>query len=216
MRTIAFGDIHGHYDEIKKLVELVKPIDHDVLIFIGDYIDRGKQSFEVIEYMLELRQRYNCVFLKGNHEEMFMDYMSGINNDLYLYNGGDTTIASYSDHGFDMSGYSYFEDRIFPETHLEFFRELKLYYQNDKYIFVHAGILPNGIQFEKQSQSILLWIRAPFINSKQDFGKKVVFGHSPFKEPLNMENKIGIDTGLCYGGKLTCVVLPDEKFVSVS
>lgn len=215
-KTIAFGDIHGYYNEIKKLVDLVKPNDHDTLIFVGDYIDRGKQSFEVIEYMLELNQQYNCIFLKGNHEEMFMDYMSGINNELYLYNGGDMTISSYSNHGFDIGPYTHYTNRTYPKTHLGFFNNLKLYYKNDKYAFVHGGLLPNGSSLEKQSQNILLWIREPFISSKQNFGSKIVFGHSPFHEPLNMENKIGIDTGIAYGGKLTCVILPDEKFVSVN
>jgi serine/threonine protein phosphatase 1 len=215
MRTLAFGDIHGHYDETKKLVELVKPDNHDTLVFIGDYIDRGKQSFEVIEYILELKQQYNCVFLKGNHEEMFMDYMSGIDNDLYLYNGGDATILSYSDHGFDISQYTHYTDREFPETHMDFIANLKLYHEDEKYIFVHAGLFPSEIPLEKQSQNMLLWVREPFISSKQSFGKKVIFGHTPFREPLNMENKIGIDTGIAYGGKLTCVILPDEKFISV-
>lgn len=215
MRIIAFGDIHGHYLEIKKLVELVKPTDHDTLVFVGDYIDRGKQSFEVIEYMLELQQTYNCVFLKGNHEDMFMDYLSGINNQLYLDNGGDKTIASYSNHGFDIGAYSFFENYTFPETHLDFFRKLKLYYQTDKYIFVHGGLFPNGVPVEKQSSSMLLWIREPFLNSEKDFGKKVIFGHTPMKEPLVQDNKIGIDTGICYGDNLTCVILPEEKFMSV-
>ena len=215
MKTIAFGDIHGYYNEIKKLVDLVKPNDHDTLIFLGDYIDRGKQSFEVIEYMLELKQQYNCIFLKGNHEEMFADYMSGINNQLYLHNGGDKTISSYAYHGFDIDQYTHYTDRKFPKAHMAFFINLKLYHKDNKYIYVHAGLFPNGIPLEKQSQSMLLWVREPFISSKRDFGSKVVFGHSPFHKPLNMENKIGIDTGIAYGGKLTCVILPDEKFVSV-
>lgn len=216
MKTLVFGDLHGHYDETKKLVELVKPDDHDTLVFIGDYIDRGKQSFEVVEYMLELKQQYNCIFLKGNHEEMFMDYMSGINNQLYTYNGGDKTIESYSDHRFDISQYTHYTDREFPEIHMDFFVNLKLYHEDEKYIYVHAGLFPNGTPPEKQSPNMLLWVREPFISSKQNFGKKVVFGHTPFHEPLNTENKIGIDTGIAYGGKLTCVILPDEKFLSVS
>jgi serine/threonine protein phosphatase 1 len=216
MKTLAFGDLHGHYDEMKKLIDLVKPNNHDTLIFLGDYIDRGKQSFEIIEYMLELNHQYNCIFLKGNHEEMFMDYMSGINNELYLYNGGDMTISSYSNHGFDISLDTHYTNRTYPKTHLDFFADLKLYHEDEKYIFVHAGFLPNSLSFEKQSQNILLWIREPFISSKQNFGKKIVFGHTPFHEPFITKNKIGIDTGIAYGGKLTCIILPDEKFVSVN
>ena len=217
MQTFVFGDIHGHYDEIKKLVGLVKPDDHDMLIFLGDYIDRGKQSFKVIEYMLELEQQYNCVFLKGNHEELFLDYLSGIDSDLYLYNGGDMTISSYADHGFDISQFVYYTDRVFPETHLNFFRGLKLYHENDNYIFVHAGLLPKNIPLEQQPTDTLLWERYDFINSDFDWGKKVIFGHTPNKDILKMHNKICIDTGVCYrGGKLTCVILPEEKFVFVN
>ena len=217
MRTFAFGDIHGHYDEIKKLVSLIKPDDHDMLIFLGDYIDRGRQSFEVIEYLLELKEQYNCVFLKGNHEELFMNYLSNTNEDLYLYNGGDMTVSSYVDHGFAIDRYISYKDRILPKTHIDFFINLKLYYENDKYIFIHAGLLPKNIPLKQQPVDTLLWERYDFINSDFDWGKKVIFGHTPNKDILKMHNKICIDTGVyCKNGKLTCVILPEEKFVSVS
>lgn len=215
MRTIAFGDIHGHYFEIKNLVDLVKPTDHDTLVFVGDYIDRGKQSFEVMEYMLELQQMYNCVFLTGNHEDMFMDYLSGINETFYLNNGGVETVKSYSLHGFDISGYTFHENRTFPETHLNFMRKLKLYHEDDNYIYVHAGFRPQIKLLKNQRRSDLLWIRDDFINSLYNFGKKVIFGHTPAKIPHVSETKIGIDTGVCYGDNLTCVILPEEKFISV-
>lgn len=215
MKTVAFGDIHGHYFEIKNLIGLVKPTDHDTLVFVGDYIDRGKQSFEVIEYMLELQQMYSCVFLTGNHEDMFMDYLSGINENFYLNNGGIETVKSYSLHGFDISGYTPYGDRAFPETHLNFIRKLKLYYEDDNYIYVHAGLCPQIKLLKNQHRSDLLWIRNEFIDSSYNFGKKVIFGHTSVKIPHVSETKIGIDTGVCYRDNLTCVILPEEKFISV-
>lgn len=216
MRTFVFGDIHGHYAEIKKLVGLAKPTDHDILVFLGDYIDRGKQSFEVIEYMLELQQMYNCIFLLGNHEEMFMDYMSGIHENLYLTNGGVDTIKSYLSHGFDITGYTYYKDKTFPEKHLKFIKNLLLYHEDNNYIYVHAGLSPGVKLLKNQNRDDLLWIRESFFNSNYNFGKKIIFGHTPFKIPQISKNKIGIDTGICYGNKLTCIILPPEKFISVN
>jgi serine/threonine protein phosphatase 1 len=84
-------------------------------------------------------------------------------------------------------------------------------FETEDYIFVHAGLRQN-VPPEKQNPDDLLWIRENFINSRHSFGKRVVFGHTPFEEPIIEPNKIGIDTGAVFGNKLTCVQLPDEKF----
>lgn len=101
-----------------------------------------------------------------------------------------------------------------PADHLRFFESLLSYYETDQYIFVHAGLLP-GLPLVAQSADDLQWIRREFIDSDYDFGKRVVFGHTPFSAPLVAVNKIGIDTGAVYGGKLTCVELPALKFYQV-
>jgi serine/threonine protein phosphatase 1 len=209
-RIFAVGDIHGCFD---KLTALMEKIDiewrRDKLIFLGDYIDRGPDSYEVVEYLVNLKKQHpNIIFLKGNHEEMFENYLSGKNRLNYLYDGGQQTLDSYMNHRKKDAGYPV------PEEHLDFIRALVLFHETDDYIFVHAG-LKKGVPVEKQRSDELLWIRDPFVRSRANFGKRVVFGHTPFLEPLVEPNKIGIDTGAVYRNRLTCVRLPDVTIVSV-
>ena len=214
MKIYAISDIHGQFYKLRRLIDRLYIDDNHLLIFIGDYIDRGDYSFEVIDYLINLNKQYNCVFLKGNHESMFMDFMSGINEDLYTYNGGYQTIQSYENNGYDIYQHTYYIDRSIPVTHMKFYQNLKNYYQTEDYIFVHAGLVPKDIPLEQQPEDILLWDRYDFINSDFDWGKKVIFGHTPAREPRKMHNKIGIDTGAYYeDGVLTCIILPEERFI---
>lgn len=103
------------------------------------------------------------------------------------------------------------DSTMIPQKHLDFFKSLSLFYQTDDFIFVHAGLREN-IPFEMQDPADFLWIRADFVHSDFDFGKRVIFGHTPYKKPLVEPNKIGIDTGAVYGNKLTCVELPALLF----
>ena len=209
-KIFAIGDIHGCFDKLRSLMDRIDiDLDNDTLVFIGDYIDRGKHSFEVVEYLIDLKNRFqNIVFLKGNHEEMLEKYLSGFDKLTYLVNGGQQALDSY------MKNCSRSDGPQIPREHLDFFSSLKLFYQTDDYIFVHAG-LKNKVPLEMQKPEDLLWIRSKFIKSDYNFGKQVVFGHTPIPEPLVQPNKIGIDTGAVYGGKLTCVRLPDLVFYSV-
>ncbi len=204
MRNIfAIGDIHGCYDRLLILIDKIDiDFKQDTLVFLGDYIDRGPDSFEVIEYLIDLKENYpNIIFLKGNHEELLEKYISGPDRLTYLVNGGHTTVKSYMKHN----------SEIIPESHLEFFKSLRLFYETEDYIFVHAG-LRDKIPLYMQKSDDLLWIRGNFIQSDYYFGKRVIFGHTPFPEPLVHQDKIGIDTGAVYGNKLTCVKLPEIKF----
>jgi serine/threonine protein phosphatase 1 len=206
-RIFAIGDIHGCYDALVDLLGRV-PIDwsRDRMVFMGDYIDRGPQSFEVVQHLIELQDRHpETVFLKGNHEQMLEDFLSGKDRMTYLYNGGQQTLDSYLRQAGSSGRYP------IPEAHLRFFGSLRLMYATADYIFVHAGLRQN-VPPEKQNPDDLLWIRENFINSRHSFGKRVVFGHTPFDEPMVEPDKIGIDTGAVFGNKLTCVQLPDEKF----
>lgn len=213
MKIYAIGDIHGKFDKLKGLIEQLDLHNH-LLIFLGDYIDRGEDSFKVVDCLTNLDRLYNCVFLKGNHEELFMDYLSGVDEYLFINNGGNKTVSSYMNGGYDITLETCYEDRHLPSDHLNFYRGLKYYYETDKYIFVHAGLLPKDVPLSEQPKEILLWERYDFINSEFNWGKKVIFGHTPNKEVLNMYNKICIDTGACYGdGALTCVELPGERFI---
>jgi serine/threonine protein phosphatase 1 len=101
-----------------------------------------------------------------------------------------------------------------PKNHLIFYQNLLLFYETEDYIFVHAGLRPN-IPLNQQNPTDLLWIRDEFYVSRFKFQKKVIFGHTPFPEPLVRRDKIGIDTGVVYGNKLTCLELPDMRFYQV-
>lgn len=204
MRLYAIGDIHGCYDNLISLLSKLPLTDQDMLIFLGDYIDRGQDSRKVVDFMIELKRNRGdkIVFLKGNHEKMLLDYLNGKNKELFLLNGGKSTIDQYEKDGV----------LNIPDAHLDFFYSLKTMYVTEKYVFVHAGLKP-GVSIDCQQEDDLLWIRGDFIFSDFDFKKKVIFGHTPMKshQPFFGDNKIGIDTGAVYGGVLTAIELPEEK-----
>jgi len=206
-KIFAIGDIHGSIDRLQDLMQKI-PIDfaNDTLLFIGDYIDRGPGSVEVVEYLMDLKKRVpEIIFLKGNHEDMLEKYLDGTDRFTYLLNGGQNTLDSY------LSKTRRSDSFPIPAEHIDFFKSLRLYYETEAYIFVHAGLRPK-IPLASQKTEDLLWIRDKFIYSKYNFGKPVVFGHTPLEKPLVEPNKIGIDTGAVYGNALTCVQLPDVLF----
>ena len=208
-KIFVVGDIHGCFEKLIALIDKI-PINYnqDQLIFIGDYIDRGPSSFEVVRYLIELKKlKPDTVFLKGNHEDMLQNYLDGSDRFTYQLNGGQQTLDEYLDRSDNKDAFP------IPSEHLEFFNSLQLYYQTDDYFFVHAG-LREKVPLESQAKMDLLWIRDEFIHSKFNFGKRVIFGHTPFKEPLLYPNKIGIDTGAVYGNLLTCIQLPEMEFFS--
>ncbi len=208
MKTYVFGDVHGMWHKLRNLLDKI-PFreDRDRLVFLGDLVNRGPDSRAVIDLVLELRERgLAVVCLRGNHELMFRDYLNGRNRTLFLVNGGESTLYSYRT-GRDM------ESRV-PERHAKFLDGLLPWFELEHHILVHAGLKP-GVPLSLQEDKDLYWIRNEFISSTFDFGKKVVFGHTPFREPFVDGLKIGIDTGAVYGNRLTCVCLPDEVFTSV-
>jgi serine/threonine protein phosphatase 1 len=209
-KIFAIGDIHGCFDKLYTLMALLEvDKNRDSLIFLGDYIDRGPQSLDVVEYLIHLSLNgYHTVFLKGNHEAMLLDYLSGKDQNIFLLSGGSNTLDSYGQH------IDRLHNLIMPPSHQEFLQSLHLFYETDSYIFVHAGLVPR-VPLNQQQEKDLLWIRDAFIHSTYDFGKIVIFGHTPFKEPFVTKNKIGIDTGAFYGNRLTCIELPSRKFYSV-
>jgi serine/threonine protein phosphatase 1 len=208
-KIFAIGDIHGSFDQLQDLMQKI-PIDFatDTLVFIGDYIDRGPGSVEVVDYLLDLQKQVpQTIFLKGNHEDMLEKYLDGTDRFTYLLNGGQKTLDCYLSNTDRTDGYP------IPTGHMEFFKSLRLYYETESYIFVHAGLRPK-VPLASQEPEDLLWIRDKFIYSRYYFGKPVVFGHTPLEKPLVERNKIGIDTGAVYGNALTCVQLPDKVFIT--
>lgn len=208
-KTFIIGDIHGCFDMLAKLIEKIKwePEWHR-LIFLGDYIDRGPDPKGVVDYIMELAESGTVDCIMGNHESLFLHYLTTGDPRLCLANGGQTTLR-----GYDIEGYMPAEPLI-PPDHLEFYRSLKLYIELDDFLIVHAGLRP-GVAFYNQNPEDMLWIRESFIYSEYDFGKTIVFGHTPFHEPYITEYKIGLDTGAVYGNKLTCLELPSRQLISV-
>ncbi len=204
-KTYVIGDIHGCLDQLKALMAKLPLRKNDELLFIGDYIDRGPDPKGVVEYVLELRRSRpgKVICLMGNHEWMLLHHLDGTDPISWLQNGGEATLASYGG-----------EDKI-PYEHLEFFHGLSPVHRTDDYLFVHAGIRP-GVPLEAQGTEDMLWIRREFYLYPGRFEPPVVFGHTPLREVLNQEDRIGIDTGCVYGGKLTCLVLPGRDVIQVS
>jgi serine/threonine protein phosphatase 1 len=211
-RIFAIGDIHGCNRELQRLLAQIRPDPlTDAIVFVGDYLDRGPDSREVIHTLLNLKKTFpHLICLRGNHESMFLNYyLEGRDEKLYFENGGGMTLSSYRLTAADARA-----GTGFPEEHLRFLVSLPLYHETESYIFVHAGLRP-GIPLAGQSPEDLLWIRNEFIDSDWDFGKTVVFGHTALCEPFLQKNKIGIDTGLVYGGCLTCIELPSRTIYQV-
>ena len=200
-RLLAVGDIHGCLKPLQQLMHQVTPQPADQVVFLGDYIDRGPESRGVIDYLLDFRERWpQTIFLKGNHEAMLLDYLAGQERLRYLLNGGETTLYGYREGG-----------RLqIPETHLQFLHSLRLYFETDRYIFVHAGLRPE-VATENQSEEDLLWIREEFLSSSYQWGKTVVFGHTPMRKPHLTADRIGLDTGAVYGRSLTCCDVEDRE-----
>lgn len=219
MSFYAISDIHGMSYELKQLLDKVPFTKSDVLVFLGDVIDRGSDPREVVQIILDLRKDgYNVVTVMGNHEDIFISHLKrntpnggygqycyrNIRNGYYIErNGGAKTLLSYK-----------YNNHLIQE-HLPYFKGLRLYFETKNYIFVHGGLKPT-IPLNKQIKYNMLWIRQEFIRSRWNFGKTVVYGHTPVSFiHKQIGNKIGIDTGAIYGGDLSCLRLPDFRVFRV-
>lgn len=213
MSLYAIGDIHGCVRTLEGLVEQIDPMRDDHLVFIGDYVDRGPNSKGVIEYLLGLRDRVRCTFLRGNHEAMMLNYINHNELELWHINGGDSTLASYTDKG-----------RLeIPDKHVEFVRDTDHYYDDADFFFVHAGLKPGLTileNLERYSSDVFLWERSHLAATELAWEKPVVCGHTPQREPINEEKLICIDTGCVYVsypgyGTLTAVKLPEREMIRI-
>jgi serine/threonine protein phosphatase 1 len=212
MALIAIGDIHGCVRTLEVLLEQLAPTREDQLIFIGDYVDRGPDARGVIERLLRLREELSCVFLRGNHEALMLQYLDRGEVDLWFANGGLTTLNSYRGNGMCI-----------PETHEQFLRETLLYYDTQAFFFVHGGLKPDLTIAENLKRyahtELFLWEREHLNALRLVWEKTVVCGHTPVAEPINRERLIAIDTGCVYThpglGRLTAVRLPERSFLSI-
>ncbi len=207
-RLFAIGDIHGCADELDTMLKTIRPAPGDAIVFIGDYVDRGPSPHDVVEQLVELSHSgCETVFLKGNHEDMMLSFLGleGNYGESFLLNGGLATLDSY---GIDEADFAHATEQM-PRSHLDFLGSLAVCYLRPPYLFAHAGVMP-ARQLEEQRVEDLLWIRQEFIASSHELNYIVVFGHTPMRELLvDLPYKIGIDTGLVYGGKLSCIELTE-------
>lgn len=195
------------------------PSQETVLVYLGDYVDRGMHSRQVIDAILaDPLPELTKVFLKGNHDDSALRFLDDAAfGPAWFSYGGDATLLSY---GVRMPagkiGIERFEDMrrqfdlLLPPAHREFLNGLQMTYECGDYLFVHAGVRP-GVRLASQKTEDLLWIRDEFLESKQDFGKVIVHGHSVTHEPELRQNRIGIDTGAYASNRLTCLILEGEK-----
>jgi serine/threonine protein phosphatase 1 len=217
----AVGDIHGELEKLDALLASLPLRPSDRLIFLGDYVDRGPDPAGVVSRLIEVSRRFDCIFLMGNHESMFLDFLgfdgaAYFGGDAFLMNGGDRTLASYRFFDAPKDGEKPFE---LPGDHVRFYEQLSLWHQEGDYLFVHAGLGVKGLQEGDLSYALrrsrpedLLWSRST-CDLPHKLACTIIYGHTPrsdFAVRWNEPFSIGIDTGAAYGGPLTAVRLPDE------
>jgi serine/threonine protein phosphatase 1 len=220
-RVYAIGDVHGRVDLLGYMHQLIhedayrRQAPRNVVVYLGDYIDRGSKSAAVIDLLLdEPLPSFERVHLRGNHEDSLLRFLEDISvGPAWFFYGGDATLKSYgvtppepAARPQEMLRAQRELKRRLPERHRRFYEALTLAHQEGDYLFVHAGLRP-GVPLEAQNPADLLWIRDEFLSSAEDFGKIVVHGHSISARPDVQRNRIGIDTGAFASDILTCLVL---------
>ena len=213
----AIGDVHGQSLLLETLISQIQsdaeahPGDKRILVFVGDYVDRGPSSRQVVERVSQGVPAFETIALKGNHEQILLDFIADAQMwDVYRRLGGVETLMSY---GLDyqlLAGLNAASPAIheafvaaFPQAHHDFLRSLHLSYDCGDYHFVHAGVRP-GVALDRQTQDDQLWIRDQFLNAGDVFdGRVIVHGHTPTREPEKLSFRINVDTGAYMTGRLT-------------
>jgi len=219
LRAYAVGDIHGRLD---LLLELMGKIERDDaarspakthIVFLGDLIDRGPASAQVVEHLLRARtDSATFHFVAGNHEEALLDSVRGphIGREGWLAFGGRETLESYGVGAGAIAAGGIFLDReiqaAIPANHIDFIAGFADSVRIGDYLFVHAGIRPS-VPLDQQSSHDMRWIRHEFLSDQTDHGVVVVHGHTISAQPEFQPNRIGIDTGAYHSGVLTALGL---------
>ena len=227
IRVYAFGDIHGRSDLLKKMFTVIdadmerNPASRSIEVFLGDYVDRGPDSAHTLDLLLDRSLYRETVFLKGNHEAYFLEVLRNPSKlDEWRQFGGLQTLMSYGIQPSINPGSSEQTDlirsliEVLPGDHLRFLENLKPSFVCGDFFFVHAGVRP-GIPLKEQQESDLLWIRNEFLDSEEDFGKFIVHGHTPVREPDIRPNRINIDTGAYATGNLTLLTIEGSSMLTV-
>ncbi len=220
-RIYAIGDTHGMVEALERLHAKIvadaasrEPM-RNLLVYLGDYVDRGPDSRAVIETLVAPPPAgFMRICLKGNHEDIMLRFLEDESEGpSWFANGGITTLAAYGVRsplfgakGNDMKRAQRELAERLPKAHLDFLRNLQISHSDGDYFFVHAGLRP-GVKLDAQSSNDMMWIRDEFLDSNEEFGKLVVHGHTIVAEPQIRANRIGIDSVAFATGRLTCLVL---------
>ncbi len=221
LRLYAVGDIHGRLDLLDQIADWIAgdlaraPIPA-VTVFLGDYIDRGPNSFGVVDRLSGDEFPTPVKALRGNHEEMLLTFLDNdASLEAWRRYGGLETLHSYGvpvikimrGQGFDAAREALLE-RL-PQRHLDFYRNTGFFAEAGDYFFCHAGVRP-GVALNAQSPDDLMWIREEFIRYGGTYPKRIVHGHTPVSTPMVMPDRVNIDTGAYASGALTCVALEGD------
>ena len=227
IRIYAFGDIHGRSDLLKKMFTVIdadiarNPVDRPIEVFLGDYIDRGPDSAQTLDLLIERGLDRETVFLKGNHEAYFLEVLRDPTKlEDWRQFGGLQTLMSYGiqptlnpDAAEQTDLISALNEAVTGD-HLSFLQSLKTTFVCGDFFFVHAGVRP-GIPLNEQQETDLLWIRNEFLDSDENFGKFIVHGHTPVREPDIRPNRINIDTGAYATGNLTLLTIQGSSMLAI-
>lgn len=227
----AVGDVHGCRRHLEKMHERILEdaegagdFENRIVIYLGDYIDRGPDSKGVVDLLIEKPlDGFKAHHLIGNHEAFLLDFLQDPEmGPGWLFNGGVSTLESYGIN-LDTSGGGLaltqevlgdIHERLIrnlPDSHVDFYDNLELAVALGDYFFVHAGIRP-GVPFEEQTDDDMIWIRDEFLESDADHGKVIVHGHTITQTPDLRGNRMGVDTGAFATGNLTALVLERHEF----
>jgi serine/threonine protein phosphatase 1 len=207
MRTFAIGDIHGCATGLSSLLDAVNPAKDDQIVFLGDYIDRGPSSKEVIQTLIDIHSRCRSVFLRGNHEVMLLDGRDdSVKAHMWQSAGGLETLLSYGAH------LSENWPQAIPASHWSFFERTIPYFETETHIFVHACLDPT-LALAEQPDFLLYWEYLERMKPHQS-GKRVICGHTPqlSTKPKDIGYAVCIDTGAVFGGWLTCLDTGSGKY----
>ena len=224
MRTLVIGDIHGGLRALHQIMERAKVTAEDQLIFLGDFVDGWSQSPDVLDFLIELNHRQNCIFIRGNHDDLLLSWLNENKDNLMWYkHGGEATVLAYTK----------VSDAV-KKKHVEFLQSLSNYYLDEKNrLFIHAGFTNmNGIDFEYFPEMFYwdrtLWETALGLNKNikpSDYNypkrftlyKEIYIGHTPLTRigktvPLQMANVWNVDTGAAFTGPLTIIDVDTKDF----
>ena len=207
MRRFVIGDLHGCSKALRTMIEELSPQRDDLFIFLGDYIDRGPDSRDVIDQLLSLSQITRTVYLRGNHELMLLGVLlGGCDPKIWIQSGGIATLASYGG-----------SIHKIPAPHIEFFQSLRPHYETEREAFIHAGYLPD-VPIDKTDDATRYWNHLAGPLAAHVSGKRVFVGHTPQASGsvLNAGHFVCVDTYCFGGGWLTAFDLDTDEMLQVS